>query len=226
MSADGLAILRGDGEAVRERDARGEGEDLEDDDAPGSPATPAPTRSPANSRRWIARSTAAPSSSPAARPGRLARDPLIYDPDWEEGERLEAWRRAAAGDQSEPPLLAAALLWDAWETNPPLERQAWLGNLLVAARCGSGGKRGRICCCVNSALRHIRREKRRSPDRLTRLNAFLEAIAAGAEAGMKDHDRWLLARRSLEGKLKGHRSSSRCPLWWSSFSRGRSPRPA
>ena len=41
--------------------------------------------------------------------------------------------------------------------------------------------------------------------------AFLEAITAGAEAGMKDHDRWLLARRRLEGKLKTRRSSSRLP---------------
>ena len=44
-----------------------------------------------------------------------------------------------------------------------------------------------------------------------RLNAFLDAIQAGAEAGMKDHDRWLLARRHLEGKLKTRRSSSRLP---------------
>jgi len=56
---------------------------------------------------------------------RLVRDPLIYDPDWEDGEKLEAWRRLAAASLSDPPLLAAALLWEAWETNPPLERQAW-----------------------------------------------------------------------------------------------------
>jgi HTH DNA binding domain len=46
---------------------------------------------------------------------------------------------------------------------------------------------------------------------MVRLNAFLEAIVAGAEAGMKDHDRWLLARRRLEGTLKGRRSSSKLP---------------
>jgi hypothetical protein len=28
---------------------------------------------------------------------------------------------------------------------------------------------------------------------------------------MKDHDRWLLARKQLEGKLTGRRSSSRLP---------------
>jgi hypothetical protein len=64
---------------------------------------------------------------------------------------------------------------------------------------------------VNSALRCVRHEQRRSPDRAARLAAFLEAIAAGAEAGMKDHDRWLLARRSLEAKLAARRSSSRLP---------------
>jgi HTH DNA binding domain len=39
----------------------------------------------------------------------------------------------------------------------------------------------------------------------------LEAIAVGADAGMKDHDRSLLARRRLEGRLKGRRSTSRLP---------------
>ena len=63
----------------------------------------------------------------------------------------------------------------------------------------------------NSALRLVRRERRRSPDRAARLAAFLAAIAAGAEAGMAEHDRWLLARRRLEGKLAGRRSSSRLP---------------
>jgi hypothetical protein len=130
---------------------------------------------------------------------------------WEGDEKLEAWRRAAAAAQAEPPLLAAALLWVSWESNPPLERQAWLGNLLVSATLRARNKTRSHLCCVNSALRLVRREKRGSPDRATRLIAFLAAIAAGAEAGMADHDRWLLARRRLEGKLKGRRSSSRLP---------------
>ena len=141
----------------------------------------------------------------------LLRNPLIYDPDGEEGERLEAWRRAAAAAQPEPPLLAAALLWDAWERDPPLARQAWLGSLLVSATLRARRKTRAHLLCVNSGLRLVRREHRRSPDRAVRLAAFLEAIAAGAEASMKDHDRWLLARKQLEGKLKGRRSSSRLP---------------
>jgi hypothetical protein len=137
------------------------------------------------------------------------RDPLIYDPDGEEGERLEAWRSAAAAVPSDSPVLAAALLWDNWESNPPLARQAWLGPLLVSAALRRKTRAHLVC--VNLGLRCVPREKRRSPDRATRLAAFLEAITAGAEAAMKDHDRWLLARKQLEGKLKTRRSSSRLP---------------
>jgi hypothetical protein len=113
--------------------------------------------------------------------------------------------------QSESPVLAAAFLWDAWESDPPLARQAWLGPLLVSAVLRARRKTRAHLVCVNFALRCVPREKRRSPEPAVRLNAFLDAITAGAEAGMKDHDRWLLARRHLEGKLKTRRSSSRLP---------------
>jgi hypothetical protein len=213
MSAEGLAILRGDGDsksadATRADEVAERGEATTPDSASDAGADPlaeelaALDRALESSNQFLA-------GGPAL--ARLVRDPLIYDPDWEDGEKLEAWRRGAAGYLSEPPLLAAALLWDAWETNPPLERQVWLGNLLVPALLRERRKTRAHLLCLNSGLRHIRREKRRSPDRLTRLNAFLEAIAMGVEAGMKDHDRWLLARRSLENKLKGKRSSSRLP---------------
>jgi hypothetical protein len=39
--------------------------------------------------------------------------------------------------------------------------------------------------------------------------AFLKAVAAMAEAGAKDHDRWLTARRLCERKLEGRRRNSR-----------------
>jgi hypothetical protein len=39
----------------------------------------------------------------------------------------------------------------------------------------------------------------------------LEAIAAAAEAGLKDHDRWQTARTLLARKLDGRRSTSRLP---------------
>ena len=45
----------------------------------------------------------------------------------------------------------------------------------------------------------------------TRLAAFLEAVRLGAGQGIKDHDRWRLARRLLERKLSGRRKHSKLP---------------
>ena len=211
LSPDGLKALRGDGErGPADVGPAGEGDDPGDDEAPGLPGGAGPLAGElAAIDRALTRSTQVLAGD--ATRAELLRNPLIYDPDGEEGERLEAWRQAAAAAQSDSPVLAAALLWDAWETNPPLERQAWLGTLLVSATLRARRKTRAHLLCLNSALRCVRREKRRSPDHGVRLIAFLEAIAAGAEAGMKDHDRWLLARRSLEGKLKSRRSSSKLP---------------
>ena len=57
------------------------------------------------------------------------------------------------------PVLAAALLWDAWETNPPLARQAWLGPLLVSATLRERQKTRAHLVCVNLGLRCVPREK-------------------------------------------------------------------
>jgi len=207
LSPDGLKALRGDGDrGAPEANRGGEG----DDDTPGLPGDAGPL---AGELAAIDRALECSTRVLAGGPTKMKplRDPLIYDPDGEEGERLEAWRQTATVVQSDSPVLAAALLWDAWETNPPLARQAWLGPLLVSATLRARRKTRAHFFCVNSALRCVRRETRRSPDRAARLAAFLEAVAAGAEAGMKDHDRWLLARRRLEGKLKTRRSSSKLP---------------
>lgn len=213
LSPDGLKALRGDGERGRvDAGPAGEGDNQGNNEAPGSlghaSADPLAGELAALDRA-LTRSTKVLTGD--ATRAEFHRNPLIYDPDGEEGERLETWRRAAAAAQSNPPLLAAAHLWDTWETNPPLERQAWLGTLLVAATLRERKKTRVHLLCLNSALRCVPREKRRSPARAVRLAAFLEAIAAGAKAGMKDHDRWLLARGRLEGKLKTRRSTSRLP---------------
>jgi hypothetical protein len=138
-----------------------------------------------------------------------ARDPLVYNQGYDEDARMAEWRRVEEETRSLPPLLAPALLWDAWATIEPLEHLDWLGPPLIAATLRARRKARHHLPNLAAALILISPQRRRSPDRTTRLGAFLEAVAAMAEAGARDHERWLTARRLLERKLEGKRRNSR-----------------
>lgn len=139
------------------------------------------------------------------------RDPLVYDLDWDEDERLDAWRAVVDRTRSLPPTLAAAIAADSWAAIEPLQHTPWLGRLLAAALLRDRGKTRSHLSCLHEGLKAIPRERRRPRDSAERLAVQLEAIAAAAGAGLKDHDRWLTSRTLLARKLGGRRSTSRLP---------------
>lgn len=152
--------------------------------------------------------TAPRSAGDAARP---ERDPLVYDLDWNEEQRLADWWAVVAKTTALPPVLAAALALDAWEQIAPLQHSPWLGRLLIPALLRARGKTKAHLPCLAIGLRALPRERRQAVDQTTRLVAFVEAIAAAAEAGVKEHDRWAAARTLLARKLAGRRATSRLP---------------
>ena len=142
---------------------------------------------------------------------RPERDPLVYDLDWDEDARIKDWRRVVDQTGALPPTLAAAIAADAWDRIEPLQHTPWLGRLLVAALLRGRGKTRTHLACLHAGLKAIPRERRRPPNPAARLPIQLEAMTAAAEAGLKDHDRWLTARTLLARKLDGRRSTSKLP---------------
>ena len=84
-----------------------------------------------------------------------------------------------------------------------MQHTPWLGRLLAAALRAYGKARWHL----PYSLKAIPPRAATAP----RLTVQLEAIAAAAEAGLKDHDRWQTARTLLARKLDGRRSTSRLP---------------
>lgn len=145
-------------------------------------------------------------------PGAASIDALIRDGDRDERGLLADWHaRLSAIEASRlPPVLMAFHAWEAWQALQPLERQSWLGNLLVAAFLRKSGKT-RHLFSLAAALREIPREQRMSRKAPARCHAFFDALSAGALAGLREIDRLELAAAQFERRLRGRRKSSRLP---------------
>jgi hypothetical protein len=163
------------------------------------------------SERLISNMTKGYERPPSASRGLVVGDLLIRDPDWDEADRLSQWRSVEMTVQNMPPTIAAAFLFDAWETLEPAQRQHWLGGLLIGAYLRSRGKVGSHLLVFNVGLKAISKERRRSKDRTTRLIAFLDAMAAAADAGMRELVRLQQAQALMERRLIGRRASSSLP---------------
>ncbi|MFK4259841.1 RHE_PE00001 family protein [Agrobacterium tumefaciens] len=155
----------------------------------------------------LARSTAVLNGSAVTRPAD-ARDPLAYDADWDETERMKQWRGVFNETNGLSPVLRGAILLDAWNAIEVLQHRAELGRQLVASLLRRDGTTPAHLPAFNVGLRSVRREQRHSRSRMTRLLALLEAFAAAAELGMKEHDRILLVRQQLDRQASAKRTSS------------------
>lgn len=137
---------------------------------------------------------------------------LVYDPEWDEEQRMAEWQAVLQRAEDYPPVLQAILLLDAWNEIGVLQHAPWLGRLLFGAllrQCGvtTGGH----LATFNLGLKAVAIERRRHRQRDVRLMAMLQGLILAAEQGLKDHDRLLLARELMERRLIGRRATSRLP---------------
>ncbi len=144
--------------------------------------------------------------------GRREKDPLVYDLDWDEDARLDEWRGVSRQTQDLPAVLQATVALDAWNELSVLQHAPWLGRLLSASLLRQASlTTGAHLAAINLGLKTVPVDRRRHRDRETRLLAILGGIIAAAENGLKEHDRLLLARKMMERRLVGRRTSSKLP---------------
>jgi hypothetical protein len=90
-----------------------------------------------------------------------------------------------------------------------LQHAVWLGPLLVAALLRQEGICANHLASVHLGIKNVSRERRRARIRDDRLLAFVDAIHEAALAGLKEHDRLMLAQNQMEPKLRNRRASSK-----------------
>ncbi len=209
LAEEGINALRGvqtPGWSGLAHEGKDDAEDEDDGAFPDDPCTPSGEFDAIDA--LIARTSVPPT---LATPLKRDDSGLVYDEDWDEDRLLVEWCASLRETEALPPLIAAALAYEAWERMEPLQHQPWLGALLAAALLRARGKTRHHLASLYVGFRQMRYRRSRMQDLPTRLIGFAEAAETAATVGMKEIDRLSISRELLILKCAGRRSNSKLP---------------
>lgn len=153
------------------------------------------------------------------RPGEVAAgniDPLnapdyFYDPNWGEAARLKAWRGVLHETRAVPPLLAAAIAWDAWLVLEPDQRGAWRASLIAALLLKARAKTRHLLLPIDHGRRFASYRRHPNHGFARRIAGFLAWAQTGAEQSLKELGTLAIAADMLRTRAAYRRRNSRLP---------------
>ena len=102
-----------------------------------------------------------------------------------------------------PPLMAAAIAWDAWLSLLPESRSGWRATLLAALTLKIRGLTPHLLLPIDIGWRFSRYRRHANHDLATRIAGFLGWVQAAAIHGQKEFDSLALAGDMLRSGLRG-----------------------
>ena len=135
----------------------------------------------------------------------------FWDPDWDEPGRLHQWRRVWQNTDRLPPLLAAAIAWDAWHTLSPEQQGTWRSTLLAALVMRARGKTRHLLLPVDTAQRLSRKRWDIRDDYPKRMTTFFDMVDHAVQAAGNELDSLSSANERMRLKIKDAPKNSRLP---------------
>jgi hypothetical protein len=136
---------------------------------------------------------------------------FFWDPDWDEPGRLQQWRRIWQATDLLPPLLAAAIAWDAWHTLSPEQQGTWRSTLLAALVLRARGKTRHLLLPIDTGQRLSRKRWDIRDDYPRRMTAFFDMAACAVQAASNELDSLSSANERMRLKIRDAPKNSRLP---------------
>lgn len=152
-----------------------------------------------------------PGEEPETFPMLAASAEAYAAPYWNEAERLESWRTVVRRTSAFPPLLAAAIAWDAWLTLLPNQYGAWRAPMLASVLLRARNKTRSFLLPIATGRRFGTYVRHPNHNFQTRITGFIGWAEIAVDRAAKELKRLTLADELLRLSLKGRRKNSRLP---------------